>query len=80
MLEPPLQDHGMGGMATLDLSTPNSAPWFLVPSRPVVSVEHPFIVKDVAKAVESLGGSKAVGKVYAHADWNARCLLLTCCS
>jgi len=67
MLEPTLKDHGMGGRAMHNLSPPNSAPWYLVPSRPIVSVEHPFIVKDVAKAVESLGGSKAVGKVYARA-------------
>lgn len=66
MLEPPLEDNDVGGRAMHNLSSPKSAPWYLVPPRPIVSVEHPFIVKTMAKAVESLGGSKAVGKVYAY--------------
>ena len=61
-----LNDTGKEVRVMQTPSTPRAAPWYLVPSRTIVSVEHPFIVKDVSKAVESLGGSKAVGKVHAH--------------
>lgn len=38
-------------------SRSSHAPWYNVPQRSVVSVEHPFIIRNVGKAVESLGGS-----------------------
>lgn len=31
------------------------APWYNVPKKPIVSVEHPFIIKDVDKGLATLG-------------------------
>lgn len=39
------------------------APYYPVPACRLVSVEHPFDIRNVARAIESLGGSKGVGKV-----------------
>jgi len=63
-----LDEPGKEARGMHNLSTPRAAPWYLVPSRTIISVEHPFIVKDVSKAVESLGGPKAVGRVDVHAN------------
>ena len=41
-----------------------AAPWYSVPPRAIVSVEHPFIVKDVPKVVASLGGNDGIEKVW----------------
>ncbi|KAI4155575.1 MAG: hypothetical protein LQ340_000909 [Diploschistes diacapsis] len=38
------------------------APYYPVPACRLVSVEHPFDIRNVARAIESLGGSKGVGK------------------
>ena len=35
--------------------TSSYAPWYNVPKQPIVSVEHPFIVKDVDKGLATLG-------------------------
>ena len=41
-----------------------AAPWFSVPPRAIVSIEHPFIVKDnISKVVASLGGNDVIEKV-----------------
>ena len=39
------------------------SPWYPVSSNPIVSVEHPYKVKNVAKAVQSLGGQARVNEV-----------------
>lgn len=44
-------------------SRSSHAPWYNVPQRSVVSVEHPFIIRNVGKAVESLGGSSKMQDV-----------------
>ena len=38
----------------------SSAPWYDVPQKDVVTVEHPCIVQDVDKAVQMLGGELAL--------------------
>ena len=40
-----------------------AAPFYNVPCCAVTSVEHPFVIKNVTKAVESLGGPDGVVKV-----------------
>ena len=39
------------------------APWYNVPKQPIVSVEHPFIIKDVDKGLATLGGSSKLEEV-----------------
>ncbi|MCJ1247911.1 tau 95 subunit of transcription factor TFIIIC [Trapelia coarctata] len=73
--EPALDDPSNGARAMPSVPTPRAAPWYLVPSRTIVSVEHPFIVKDVSKAVESLGGPKAVGKLVQTGSENSEATL-----
>ncbi|KZF20187.1 hypothetical protein L228DRAFT_262871 [Xylona heveae TC161] len=36
------------------------APWFSVPDTTITSVEHPCIIRDVDKAIETLGGSSEI--------------------
>lgn len=38
------------------LSSSSPAPWYDVPRTSVVSVEHPFIIKNIDKGIVSLGG------------------------
>lgn len=40
-----------------------SAPWFTIPHVPIVGVEHPCLITNVAKAVDTLGGPYGMGKV-----------------
>jgi len=39
------------------------APWYDVPRRSIVSVEHPFIIGNVEKGVKSLGGAVKMQEV-----------------
>ena len=39
------------------------ARWYSVPSHVIASVEHPFVIHNIAKAVDSLGGPRMVAKV-----------------
>ena len=32
------------------------APWYHIPRKPVVSIEHPFDVQNIDKGTDSLGG------------------------
>jgi hypothetical protein len=41
----------------------HTAPWYFVPRNRIVSVEHPFIVKNVPRALQTLGGPLKVGRV-----------------
>lgn len=45
------------------LSSSTYAPWYNVPSKPIVSVEHPFIIKNINKGIESLGGPHKLQRV-----------------
>ncbi|KAL8736624.1 MAG: hypothetical protein Q9181_002301 [Wetmoreana brouardii] len=40
-----------------------SAPWFNVPDVPLVSVEHPCLVSNTARAIETLGGARNMSKL-----------------
>jgi general transcription factor 3C polypeptide 5 (transcription factor C subunit 1) len=43
---------------------PREAPPTLpVPQEDIVCVEHPCIIKDLAKGIKSMGGQKAINKV-----------------
>lgn len=46
-------------------STPRSAPVYQIPSRHIVSVEHPGIVRNVDRAIETLQGSEGITRVSA---------------
>lgn len=39
------------------------APWYNVPEQPIVSVEHPFIIKDVDKGLATLGSPSKLEEV-----------------
>ncbi len=39
------------------------APWYKVPGTPFVSVEHPYIIKNVEKGLELLGGPNKLREV-----------------
>lgn len=39
------------------------APWYNVPKKSVVSVEHPFIIKDVDKGLATLGNPSKLEEV-----------------
>lgn len=45
------------------VSSTGSAPKYLVPDQRIVSVEHPGIVENIDKAVESLGGEAELSRV-----------------
>ncbi|KAF3927707.1 hypothetical protein ABW21_db0204766 [Orbilia brochopaga] len=40
------------------------APWYEIPSRKLLNVEHPAVVKNTDKAIRMLGGPKAVAKAF----------------
>ena len=39
------------------------APWYNVPNKLVVSVEHPYIIKNVDKGLDTLGDAKKLQSV-----------------
>ncbi len=39
------------------------APWYNVSKQPIVSVEHPFIIKHVEKGLATLGGPRKLEQV-----------------
>ena len=42
------------------------APWYTVPRQSIVSVEHPFIIKDVDKGLATLGNESKLEEVSCH--------------
>lgn len=40
-----------------------SAPWFNVPRVPVVGIEHPCLISDIGRAIDTLGGPEPTSKV-----------------
>ncbi|KAL8798957.1 MAG: hypothetical protein Q9182_006255 [Xanthomendoza sp. 2 TL-2023] len=40
-----------------------SAPWFPIPPTPVVGVEHPCLITNIAKAIDTLGGPSKLEKL-----------------
>ncbi|KAL8784496.1 MAG: hypothetical protein Q9213_003933 [Squamulea squamosa] len=53
-----------------------NAPWLTIPHGPIVGIEHPFLIADISKAVDTLGSSrqleKLVGKTSAFAEVDLR--------
>ena len=45
------------------VSSAGYAPWYSVPNKHIVSVENPFIIKNVDKGVETIGGLDRLQKV-----------------
>ena len=41
----------------------DAAPWYRIPDKTAVSVEHPCVVKNVDKAISMLGGSPAIAQI-----------------
>ena len=39
------------------------APWYTVPKQPIVSVEHPFIIQNIDKGLETLGSPRKLQEV-----------------
>lgn len=44
-------------------TSPVPAPWISVQSQSVVSIEHPYIVSNIEKGIESLGGQAKLDNV-----------------
>ncbi|KAH0547813.1 hypothetical protein FGG08_000070 [Glutinoglossum americanum] len=38
----------------------HTSPWYTVPSRSIICVEHPFIIKDVDKGLQTFGNGKSI--------------------
>lgn len=49
--------------SVMDQQSSQHAPSYRVPQLPVVSVEHPFIIRNVGKAIEMLGGLPGINSV-----------------
>lgn len=47
--------NGEGKAVSSSFKKSTYAPWYSVPKQPIVSVEHPFIIKDVDKGLATLG-------------------------
>ncbi|GFF35091.1 RNA polymerase III transcription factor subunit, putative [Aspergillus udagawae] len=50
----------------MDQQGTRTAPYYSIPARHIVSVEHPAIIKDVDKAIETLQGNAGISKVKAY--------------
>ncbi|KAK2794585.1 tau 95 subunit of transcription factor TFIIIC [Onygenales sp. PD_12] len=44
-------------------SRDRSAPWYPIPAREIVSVEHPCVVKNIDKGIQTLDGSSGISKI-----------------
>lgn len=42
---------------------PRTAPFYAIPNRRIVSVEHPAIIQNVDKAIETLQGNQGIYQV-----------------
>jgi general transcription factor 3C polypeptide 5 (transcription factor C subunit 1) len=49
----------------MDHQGTRTAPYYSIPARHIVSVEHPAIIKNVDKAIETLQGNAGISKVAA---------------
>jgi general transcription factor 3C polypeptide 5 (transcription factor C subunit 1) len=47
----------------MDDGEPQFAPWYRIPPRRIVAVEHPGIVKNVDRAIKTLQGDAGIAKV-----------------
>ncbi|KGQ00939.1 hypothetical protein PAAG_12366 [Paracoccidioides lutzii Pb01] len=43
-------------------SRDRNAPWYSIPAREIVSVEHPCFVKNIDKAIETLDGKSGISR------------------
>ncbi|OCK79740.1 hypothetical protein K432DRAFT_426275 [Lepidopterella palustris CBS 459.81] len=62
--ESPSYDDTQPGTDTRsrDASSPATSPWLHVSSQAVVSVEHPCIIKNIDKGIQSLGGEMSLSR------------------
>ncbi|KAL9599910.1 MAG: hypothetical protein Q9219_003543 [cf. Caloplaca sp. 3 TL-2023] len=49
-------------------SESRSAPWSTVPQVPVVGIEHPCAIRNLGRAIDTLGGSEAVSELIGEAS------------
>ena len=63
MSQSPIKEAGASNTHDSISSASQSAPSYLVPSRFVVNVEHPFIIKNLQKGMKKLGRPKDVADV-----------------
>ncbi|EAW24377.1 transcription factor TFIIIC subunit TFC1 [Aspergillus fischeri NRRL 181] len=47
----------------MDQQGTRTAPYYSIPARHIISVEHPAIIKDVDKAIETLQGNAGISKI-----------------
>ena len=53
--------HSLNG---IHITKPNSyAPWCTIPDTQIVSVEHPYIVRNIDKGLDYLGGPRGIKEV-----------------
>lgn len=52
-------------MVVTTCSPTSSAPWYIIPEESYIGVEHPGVIKNVDKAIASLGGEQRLGEVIA---------------
>ena len=45
------------------MSPSTSAPWHSVPNRPIISLEHPYLIRDMEKGLKSIGGLNRIQEV-----------------
>ncbi|KAL8952261.1 MAG: hypothetical protein Q9222_001825 [Ikaeria aurantiellina] len=63
-------------MAKYEKVDDGSAPWFAIPSVPVVGIEHPCMLTDAGRAVDSLGGQSKLGEVEPLSSHSGKAVLL----
>ncbi|KAH1434284.1 hypothetical protein LV164_003795 [Aspergillus fumigatus] len=59
----------------MDHQGTRTAPYYSIPPRHIVSVEHPAIIKDVDKAIETLQGNAGISKILNPPKADARAKL-----
>lgn len=53
----------MSGRNSQAFEKGRTAPWYEIPSHELVSVEHPCIVNDIEKGIETLQGAPGISEV-----------------
>lgn len=52
------------------MSSTEYARWYTVPNKHFVSIEHPFIIKNVDKGIETMGGVNKLQEVTRNLTWS----------
>lgn len=61
--EPGKRSGVQDGDSTPARMSPASAPWYRIPDTSIVSVEHPYAIRDLDGAVKLLGGYEMLHEV-----------------